>query len=110
YPAADPAPRDTIRRIDRMYDGNLQFLALAEAATAHARRAKSLEDAAAADRRRAAAAPGRTEPDAYLHLIERIREAVQGLPAGATVMVVSRGDGRLLELGSRRAWHFPRTD
>jgi GT2 family glycosyltransferase len=39
------------------------------------------------------------------HLQEQIEEHV---PAGATVLVVSRGDGELLELGARRAWHFPR--
>ena len=30
------------------------------------------------------------------------------LPPGATVLVVSKGDEELLELGGRRAWHFPR--
>jgi hypothetical protein len=40
----------------------------------------------------------------------RQRAAVRAtLPAGATVLVVSRGDDDLLRLDGRRAWHFPRT-
>lgn len=36
-----------------------------------------------------------------------VRQAAQAAPAGATVLVASGGDERLLELGARRAWHFP---
>jgi tRNA (mo5U34)-methyltransferase len=36
-----------------------------------------------------------------------VRDAAQLAPSGATVLVASGGDERLLELGSRRAWHFP---
>jgi hypothetical protein len=32
------------------------------------------------------------------------------VPTGATVLVVSKGDNQLLELGNRRAWHFPRSE
>jgi hypothetical protein len=106
FPSADPVPRDTLERIGRMYEGNLQFLALAEAATAQARRAKDLEDMVG-ERRRPAARTGVADPAAYQHLIERIVDAVGSLPAKATVTVISRGDDRLLNLGGRRAWHFP---
>ena len=45
----------------------------------------------------------------YQQLVRRIREVAQTtLPPGATVVVVSRGDEALLELGDgRRGWHFP---
>lgn len=44
----------------------------------------------------------------YRHLVARVRSAVDAtVPAGATVLVVSRGDRELVELGDRQAWHFP---
>ena len=44
----------------------------------------------------------------YERMMHRIREVVgTSLPPEATVLVVSRGDERLLELDSRRALHFP---
>jgi glycosyltransferase involved in cell wall biosynthesis len=48
----------------------------------------------------------------YQLLIVRIREAVcAALPPGATVVVVSKGDEELLELGEgRRGWHFPQNE
>jgi hypothetical protein len=50
---------------------------------------------------------GRPKPR-YDELVERIRKIVsKKLPADKTVLVVSRGDQRLLDLGNRRAWHFP---
>ncbi len=45
----------------------------------------------------------------YPELIRRIRQVVRDVvPADATLLVVSRGDGELLDLYGRRAWHFPR--
>jgi glycosyltransferase involved in cell wall biosynthesis len=45
----------------------------------------------------------------YDRLVRRVREVVDArLPADATVVVVSRGDDALLDLGGRPAWHFPR--
>jgi len=45
----------------------------------------------------------------YRQLIDRVREVVRTtLPTSATVVVVSRGDDVLLDLGGRPAWHFPR--
>jgi len=47
----------------------------------------------------------------YAALTERIRALVDAcLPREATVLVVSRGDDELLDLGGRRAWHFPQQD
>jgi SAM-dependent methyltransferase len=41
---------------------------------------------------------------------QRVREAVEReLDPDALVLVVSRGDDELLDLGGRTAWHFPRT-
>jgi colanic acid/amylovoran biosynthesis glycosyltransferase len=43
-----------------------------------------------------------------LEELQRLNEMVEReLPVGATIAVVSRGDGDLLELGERRGWHFP---
>jgi GT2 family glycosyltransferase len=57
--------------------------------------------------RRAADSPERR----YQQLREQIREAVQKLiPAGATVLVISKGDGSLLELPGCRGWHFPQAE
>lgn len=48
---------------------------------------------------------------AYRELRRAIAVTVERvMPAHATVLVVSRGDDRLLELGSRRGWHFPRAE
>jgi glycosyltransferase involved in cell wall biosynthesis len=56
-------------------------------------------------------ASGMEGPDSYDELIRHVREVCgQVLPQGATVLVVSRGDDRLLELGVGRAGHFPQTD
>lgn len=44
----------------------------------------------------------------YRELVGQVQEVVDAiLPADATVLVLSGGDRRLLELGGRRAWHFP---
>lgn len=44
----------------------------------------------------------------YRHLVERIRAAVaESVPAGASVLVVSRGDRELVRVPERRAAHFP---
>jgi FkbM family methyltransferase len=46
----------------------------------------------------------------YRQLLERVREVVdRALPPQATVLVVSKGDDELLQLGGRKAWHFPQT-
>lgn len=50
----------------------------------------------------------RRQSDRYKEVTERVRQAVADIvPAGATVLVVSRGDEQLLRVEGRRAWHFP---
>lgn len=47
----------------------------------------------------------------YKQLVCRIRElARSALPADATVIVASKGDDALIELGSRQGWHFPQDE
>ena len=47
----------------------------------------------------------------YHQLRLRIREVVQeSLPQAATILVVSKGDGTLLDFPERQGWHFPQTD
>jgi hypothetical protein len=56
----------------------------------------------------AAGKPSKVE---YQQLITQIRSTVEAtLPAGATVIVVSRGDSDLLKLEGRHGWHYPQTD
>jgi GT2 family glycosyltransferase len=44
----------------------------------------------------------------YERLVERVRAAASAaLPEGSTIVVASKGDDRLLELGARTALHFP---
>jgi glycosyltransferase involved in cell wall biosynthesis len=47
----------------------------------------------------------------YQRLLHQIREVVNAeLPPDATVVVVSKGDDQLLQLGGRTAWHFPQNE
>jgi GT2 family glycosyltransferase/glycosyltransferase involved in cell wall biosynthesis len=49
------------------------------------------------------------DKDAYEGLVRRIRRTVrQRIPSEGIVIVVSRGDPALVNLGGRLAWHFPR--
>ena len=51
---------------------------------------------------------GRRPNPRYERELERLREAVAAtVPAGAEVLVISRGDEELLRLNGRRASHFP---
>jgi hypothetical protein len=69
------------------------------------RRQDALARAAAA---RASAPPRRYEPNEYAELVERVRRRVhEHVPPGARVLLVSRGDGALLEVAGRVAAHFP---
>ena len=46
----------------------------------------------------------------YAALIESVRSVARAtLPAAARVLVVSRGDYRLVDLGGVEGWHFPQT-
>jgi GT2 family glycosyltransferase len=54
---------------------------------------------------------GRRPNPRYEREAEQLREAVKAaVPAGSTVLVISRGDDALLELNGRRALHFPQGD
>src|SRR5262249_13420690 len=47
----------------------------------------------------------------YQRLLHQIREVVNAeAPPDATVVVVSKGDDQLLQLGGRTAWHFPQNE
>ncbi len=59
--------------------------------------------------RPATAAPG--PRSSYISLIERVRNVARAtLPAGSNVLVISKGDSRLLDLGGSEGWHFPQTE
>lgn len=50
-------------------------------------------------------------PLPYPQLLEQIRALVpREIPPDATVLVVSKGDSQLLDLGRLRAWHFPQNE
>lgn len=50
-------------------------------------------------------------PAKYQDFVPRFQEVVrQNLPSAATVLVVSKGDSALLELGPHTAWHFPQRE
>lgn len=57
-------------------------------------------------------APSRHERwSQYQELIPRIRATVaEAVPAGATVLVASKGDEELLKLPGCTGWHFPRSE
>jgi len=47
----------------------------------------------------------------YEQLVRQLRDVVEAtVPQQGTVLVVSKGDGKLLKLNGRRAWHFPQDD
>src|SRR5439155_4204046 len=55
--------------------------------------------------------PSRVTHQQYAHLVRRVRTKVSELvPSDAIVLVVSKGDDALLDLGVRTAWHFPQDD
>lgn len=52
--------------------------------------------------------PKQWTKERYTALVAEIcRVAEEKLPPGAAVAVISKGDNNLLNLGDRRAWHFP---
>ena len=54
---------------------------------------------------------GRRATDEYGRLVEEVHELVRAtLPPDASVLVVSKGDEKLLELDGRPSAHFPRLD
>ncbi len=50
-------------------------------------------------------------PGPYQQMVLRIREVVRAtVPAGARVVVVSKGDDQFRDLDGREGWHFPQTE
>lgn len=50
-------------------------------------------------------------PSEYADLVSRVRAVTETVvAAGATVLVVSRGDDTFLRVAARRLWHFPQTE
>jgi hypothetical protein len=53
----------------------------------------------------------RPSANGYEAMIQRVQDIARTtLPAGSRVLVVSKGDYRLVELGGCEGWHFPQTD
>ena len=47
----------------------------------------------------------------YQSLVRRVRDIVNDtVPVDATILVISRGDDSMLDLGRRTAWHFPQAN
>ncbi len=64
---------------------------------------------------RLSVALGRRGPDSPEHRYRLLKTQIracasQWIPPGATVLVISKGDGSLLELPGRTGWHFPQAD
>jgi hypothetical protein len=48
---------------------------------------------------------------AYAELVAGVRDLVErSVPEGATLVVATRGDAQLLDLGNRTAWHLPQAE
>lgn len=63
---------------------------------------------AAAGGRHEALAPSQ---NGYEAMVQRVQDIARTtLPAGSRVLVVSKGDYRLVDLGGCEGWHFPQTD
>jgi len=68
------------------------------------------DDAAAPAGEQPVAPQPAVDPAEYARLVDRTRALVRTVvPAGAVLAVVSRGDGRLVDVDGRVGWHFPRT-
>jgi GT2 family glycosyltransferase len=52
----------------------------------------------------------RREPSTYRTQVARVQDLVaRTIPPDTIVLVISKGDDSLMELGERRGWHFPQT-
>jgi hypothetical protein len=107
-----PQASGALERVCRMFDGNFQFLSLARALVEASERNRDLDEGEDTSSAKVGECSRRahTPPGAYRRVVERIRQTVADVvPLSSTVLVVSRGDDDLLNLGGRRAWHFPQT-
>ena len=107
YPADHPDAAGVLERIALGLDGNFGFVNLVQAvASAALGDGRADPSAGACDQRQG---PRCAEQD-YARLVERVRSVVrEAVPAGASVLVVSKGDEGLLKLDGRKAGHFPQS-
>lgn len=116
-------PKAWVEELTAVPDGPEKFrqlrdfhLAMGDEPAARAAHAELLSiDAAAAESFPAVgdggAAGGSLKHGEYTRLAGRIRQLVRAeLPPGATVIVVSKGDRRLVELSPCDGWHFPQDE
>lgn len=99
------SPEDVIRRIDEL---EIEIYELQAAIAAGLERASGDRPEATTNGMPRFTA---SEQLSYRKLVRQIRDAVEAqVPADATVLVISRGDDHLLELGRHAAWHFPQDE
>jgi hypothetical protein len=111
YPAGQAAAAEALGRIAQALDGNFGFLNLVQAVASSALGEGPPNETANATARAGHRTSPRAPEQDYARLLERVRLAVgDAVPAGASVLVVSKGDEGLLKLEGRRAGHFPQTD
>jgi Glycosyl transferases group 1 len=102
----------TWRRLARQ--GRAHVAQLHGRATVEARFDRVLDEALARSPRAAVEGPVAADadmvrPPAYAQLVTEVRKLVEsGVPAGAQVLVATRGDDGLLGFEGRTGWHFPR--
>jgi GT2 family glycosyltransferase len=99
---AEPSPRDHEELLARAERIETEIYELQESLAASARASGEASGATGLEP---------SEQLGYRRLVSECRAAaVATLPAGATVVVASRGDEELLELDGRRGWHFPQEE
>jgi glycosyltransferase involved in cell wall biosynthesis len=101
----DLSPDDVIWRIDALEIEVYELQAAIAARLARAREDRTEEAVNGLPRFTA------SEQLSYRKMVRQVRDAVvTRVPANATVLVISRGDDHLLELGGQAAWHFPQAE
>jgi hypothetical protein len=113
YPADHADATAVLGRIAQAFDGNFGFLNLVQAVASAALGEDTDTGYAASneERRTSRVSPARPAEQDYARLVSRVRDAVrEAVPAGASVLVVSKGDDGLLKLSGHKAAHFPQTD
>jgi hypothetical protein len=107
----EPVMARIVERLVAMHDGNFQFPDLVNAAVegaASARDDRSGNGSGGAGTKIGATLAPAREAQRYPELLRTIRRQVEeSVAAGARVIVISRGDDRLLDLSGREGWHHP---
>ena len=112
YRADNAGAETALERIAHGFEGNFEFLNLVNLVTEFAlREVESAVPLGNGDGGvKQSGAAGRAEQD-YPRLVRRVSDAVrEATPAGASVLVVAKGDDELLRLDGRRAAHFPQAE